>query len=259
MKLALIPPIDLLDWTCETDFQLMLPHLIGDERYDYTYAAHCEDPEQYVILDNGAAEGEEIAMYRLIEIAQKYGVDEVVIPDTIGDMLDTQEKAEYFFDIWFADKWWGKPDRPQLMYVIQGKTLDELKQSAAYALDDLRVDVIGIPRHVLTSLNQGNGNANSRYFMTQWIATKPNPKPVHLLGGNPKYPCELRSYPWPKIVRSTDTSSPFNFSYENKVLRVGNVVKRPEGYFDLPWDAFQPDKLHQNVEYLLKWTGAERA
>src|SRR4051812_20646349 len=132
MKLALIPPIDLLDRTCETQFQLMLPHLIYDERYAYTYRAHCRDPRQYVILDNGEAEGETIPVWKLASIAMDFGVNEIVLPDTIGNMLDTMEKAEAFIDM--ATDGFDLVTRAFLeyrtkfMFVVQGQNLQEFKE-----------------------------------------------------------------------------------------------------------------------------------
>jgi hypothetical protein len=76
MYLALIPPVSLLDYTDRTDFQLMLPQLVSDDRYAYTYGHHCKDHQQFVTLDNGAAEGIETDPKLLLEMAKFYKVNE---------------------------------------------------------------------------------------------------------------------------------------------------------------------------------------
>jgi hypothetical protein len=234
----------------------MLPHLVYDDQYAYAYKHHGNDPHQFVILDNGAAESEDVPLWTLCELVEEFCVDEVVIPDTIGNMLDTIEKAEYFIDMALHELPYrirGVLESTAFMFVVQGQTMDEFRQSAAFAIEEVAIDTIGIPRHMLVMENGGDGT--NRYRLAQWIAERTD-KPIHLLGGNPKFPCEIRDNGhWPESVRSTDTSSPFNFAFYNKKLRHGNDCKRPDGYFDLPAEAFEPGTLTYNIRKLKEWTG----
>lgn len=258
MRLALIPPLDLLDWTCQTDMQLMLPQLLGDERYRYTYRKHCEDPDQYVILDNGAAEEQQVAGYRLLDIAMEYDVDEIVIPDKIADYLRTIEMLEGYISFLIDEK--VGPDMFNFMFVAQGQNMREFQKSIEYALQHSYVTTIGLPRHAPTT----TGIINIRHLLSRWFEKNHGNEGVkiHLLGGSPYQPTELKNTPWPKIVRSHDTSSPFNFAYAGKVLRLGNCVKRPVGYFGLAANDFMAARdsaegtcLEYNVQKLKEWCG----
>lgn len=252
MKLALIPPISLLEYTDETHTQLMLPQLIYSDAYTYVYNKHCEDPDQYVILDNGANEGEDIDPFKLLEIAYDFGVDEIIVPDVIGSHLETVRKLESFITLIMDNK---IPLSMKLMFVAQGQTLVEAKASIERAMQFAHVRTIALPRHLATTTKV----VNARHLLAAWFANKYEGQgaSLHLLGGDPGYPTEIADFKhvWPAIVRSHDTSAPFNFAHANKVLARGNKVKRPRNYFDLPAMAFEENILRKNIDLLKEWTG----
>src|SRR5574337_1048257 len=86
MEVALIPPVSLLEDTDKTTMQLMLP-LEELNRIDYlaSYKAHLKAPGQYVILDNGAAEANQVDDEFLVYQAEKWKPNELAIPDVLGD------------------------------------------------------------------------------------------------------------------------------------------------------------------------------
>jgi hypothetical protein len=244
MKLALIPPISLLEYTDETACQLMLPQLIDDVQYEHVYKTHCDDPNQYVILDNGLAENQQVDGGALLRIADLYGVDEVVIPDVYKDCDETIISAKLF----------GAHQTPSartfnFQFVAQGKTTGEFFRCANWAADQEWIDVIAIPRHMCET---GDDN---RYALAVYLEKIGCEKPVHLLGGAPAVPDEIDLYDWPENVRSHDTSSPFNFAYACKGLDDGTCVKRPDDYFNLPSGDFPSDITEYNVMKLMEWTG----
>jgi hypothetical protein len=251
MHLALIPPISLLDYTDRTEFQLMLPQLIEDDRYEYTYRHHCKDPNQFVILDNGAAEGVEFDPKLLLAMAKGFKVDEVVVPDVIQDSRGTATKAAEFFPIarnayWEHERW---DERPKFMYVVQGKTTAEFRESIHWAAGTVWIDTIGIPRHAIETLE----HESARYDLARY-ARSISRKPIHLLGASHLVATELKMFRWRKLnIRSTDTSSPFNFAYADRGLRLGNHVKRPDNYFNLPVEEFSEHYMEKNVESLIRW------
>lgn len=252
MKLALIPPIDLLDLTSLTEMQLMLPHLVSNDRYAYTYHYHCKDPEQFVILDNGEAEGVSIDPNRLLEIAFDFAVDQIVVPDTIGDATATMRNLDWFID--FLHRKGIPSSQISLMFVAQGKNLMEVRESIHHAMNYNEVHTIGLPRHLLTT----TGIHDARHQLVRWFQEEYKDilgVDIHLLGGSPNHPTEIRQYKWPEIVRSTDTSSPFNFAYRGFLLRIGNQAKRPFDYFNLGADEFDEEVIRRNVQYLREWTG----
>ena len=252
MKLALIPPIDLLEYTEETNMQLMLPHLLKDERYEYVYGRHCKAEDEFVILDNGEAEGETIEWDSLWSLVREYRPDEFVLPDTIADADETMEKAQEFRRKFGNSLLWGPQVLFSIMFVIQGRTMEEFEACIRFAKKREWINVIGIPRHAIGTL----GSPRARYDLAL-RANQLTDKPIHLLGASPLAPTELRDLKWWKLsqVRSTDTSMPFNYAYYDKVVRQGNNYSRPEEYFDLPMQSFSMDKVDQNVQLLMEWTG----
>jgi len=263
MRLALIPPIDLLEYTEQTDMQLMLPHLLYDQRYAYTYRQHCKDPEQFVILDNGLAEDAQIDTYQLVKIAVEFGVDEVVAPDVMGDTEGTCRGLDQILD----QLCWATPLVPYkfgLQFVAQGQTMHDVKLGISYAMQFDQVTTIALPRNLLGYFHDGF----IRHKLAIWFQeTYGLERPLHLLGGHPSWPCEIRQVgKWPKVVRSHDTSSPFNFAYASKNLRIGSVASRPDHYFRLPheaFDTFWTDErggstvLDYNVNRLKEWCGVK--
>lgn len=249
-KLALIPPIDLLEYTDQTRFQLMLPHLVDDQRYAYTYKRHCKDPWMYIILDNGVAEAVDFDTRDLLLMALDYRPDELVIPDVMQDAMATISKAVQFLDrisrlaedeLFFQ--------RLNYMFVIQGKTMNDFRRCVEFASTHTWISTIGIPRHAIMTL----GELNVRSELAQYVK-QTSGLPVHLLGGSHMHPTELRDEKWPINVRSTDTSAPFNYAYAMKKLRQNNRVLRPDRYFELTLDDFSREYLDYNVNVIRSWT-----
>ena len=255
MRLALIPPIELLDTTARTDMQLMLPHLIESDAYTYTYKKHCDDPDQFVILDNGEAEGERIGIDNLLDIAIDFGVDELVLPDVIMDADETQLKSATALN-WIKRRFEtdGVAWDFSFMFVAQGKSYKEFIESAFWAASNSQIQTIGLPRHMIKTCN----DPEARISLADTLQL--SGKAVHLLGGSPYYPNELDDYVWPSCVRSTDTSAPFNYAYADRYLAElqsgESYVKRPEMYFDLPVEQFDEDMTKQNIDQLIRWTQA---
>lgn len=249
MRLALIPPIELLEYTDETDLQLMLPQLLSNDVYRYVYQRHCDDPHQYVILDNGIAEGVETQAGQLIKTAHQFGVDEIVIPDIMLDARGTLNEYEKFWDYARESE---SLKGLKTMFVLQGRNEDELFTMADHACNPrFRAHVIGIPRHTLVTCN----NERIRRSLSRYIHSRNKTKQIHLLGASPEFPSELKHFRGTRYVRSTDTSSAFNYAFQGELLAQKYApIRRPPGYFDLHWTQFHMDKLDKNVKKLRCWT-----
>lgn len=264
MKLAFIPPISLRDYTFRTNYQLMLPQLIESDEYTLTYKRHCNTSGTFVILDNGEAEGVTTEPKKLIDIAFDFGVNEVVIPDTIGDSKETIDKAVDFYhqltlhETQSSDKIRFGPDFPfSFMFVLQGKTYDEYLRCADWAIKQPWIKTLSVPRHTLETL----GDIQARIRLTNniidrgWITNQQ----FHFLGGSHLWSHEGRYLAAPNTlnqyyIRGMDTSMPFNYAYAKKFVNSHGVqVKRPEGYFDLPAEDFEGPFLQENVNVMMEW------
>lgn len=252
MRLAFIPPFSLLETTFQTDYQLMLPQLVDrDERYSYAYSKHCQDPDTFVILDNGAAEGEQVHDKHLLETAIRFRVDELVIPDVMCNRTATLDKAGRFWRDWHDLHLWKFVRR---MFVVQGSNYSEFLSCILWATEQEWIDTIAIPRHAVTTC----GRLDTRTGLAHYVLAHSD-KAIHFLGGAPTYPHELavlaKEFYGIKQVRGMDTSMPFNYAWWGEGVLAGQSgCKRPDNYFELAAEEFnQEEYLLHNLETMKRW------
>ncbi len=200
----------------------MLPHLFRSQKYLDFYQRRSDD---FIILDNGAAEGLEYGAKHLLTLAEQVGADEVVIPDTMKDGNDTLAKAQYFAR-------YAKPEH-QYMFVLQGSTAEEVRFCLA-ALDHGNmfsyVTTIGIPRH-FHDISETFRYELLLYMIKEHFQDKFY---IHFLG----------SSPWMREVgvlsdaaldheniRGIDTSMPIYMGLEGHSIASQDWMSRPENFF----------------------------
>lgn len=138
MKLALISPASYLDKLPSTGYHMILAPQVVDEDYATFYAS----AKGYKILDNGAAEGRRVDNEDLMSCASLLGVDEVVIPDCLGDAEETIFLAEGF------EEWAAQAPGLSYMGVVQGESLEEILECAQAFARMEYISVLGLPRHL---------------------------------------------------------------------------------------------------------------
>ena len=245
MRAALIPPKGYFHTALRSDYHLALAQ-IRDPEYTALYANR--KSSHYLILDNGAAEGEPVRDSTLVARAEQLGADEIVVPDVMGDASATVERARQFLEI--------KDDlrRYKLMGVVQSQgSLGEVIR-CIQAFDEMPITTLGIPRHLVDK------DKYFRYNVLNYLRGFNYDKrfEVHLLGTNPKWPAEICTiadiHPW---VRGVDTSLPYNYAIAGKRLDGKNVpsgseIRRPEAYFDKKQD-IEFAILAENINTYLRW------
>src|SRR5690348_15016690 len=176
MKLALIPPYSQMVTVYQTNYQLVLPEHLANKQYQEAYVTARRNGD-YLILDNGAAEGQLLSHGELRSMALGLMVNEIVVPDVLGSMDDTLELAKTFFQF-------GVDTRFKYMGVVQGKTYDECCACVeAYYETFGEITVLGIPRHLITTCDKDN----IRSELALYIRRRHPGYQVHLLGTNPEY------------------------------------------------------------------------
>jgi hypothetical protein len=142
------------------------------------------------------------------------------------------------------------------MAVVQGTELRMLKY-CVHKFAESRVDVLGIPRHTLTTTN----NKSIRIEVANWVEqTYPGRFEIHLLGTNPEWLGEVAAVrKYADHVRSVDSSLPFNYAIARKSLRdCRDVVHRPDYYFEEDWSRRVDVRLLQdNITTFMEWADAE--
>ena len=252
-KLALIPPVSLLDTAIGSDHQLALPHMLAsNEEYLNWYRAR-GDAGDYIILDNGEAEGENrFKTHELIEMAVDIKADEVVAHDVMGDMEATKSATKQFLrDVPNIHGSAGL----KIGIVAQGENRSEVIDFVDYFLEHhaLEFDTIHLPRHLIGSLGPV-GRISIAKALKQTYPSLFDAYDVHFLGAHYEAPAELLrlAHEMPE-VRSMDTSMPYNYAYAGSGL-TGGRHKRPEGYFELRREDFKDLNLvHENIRIMKRW------
>ncbi len=244
MNVALICPPHLLEkYGRTTKYHLILPHLSRNQKYLGFHQSLSDD--NFIILDNGAAEGLEYGVKHLLTIAEDVGATEVVIPDTIKDGNDTLAKAQYFAR-------YAKPEH-QYMFVLQGNTVDEVMWCLK-ALDHGNmfsyVTTIGIPRHFYDI------DPKFRVQLTEYMIEEHfNDKfYIHFLGASP-WMREIvllaemtRGLP---NFRGIDTSMPIYMGLEGHSIVMNDWMPRPENFFTRSDD--NEMMIENNIMTYLDW------
>lgn len=245
MQLALIPPTSLLSYTWRTHYQLMLPHLLGDATYAHHYW-NLKASGKYIILDNGKAEAQDITNHRLIGLLKRWRPHEFVLPDVLGNADATVDAVDTFFEDLGERRIYSS-----LGIVAQGRCIDEALTCLSEIMDEHynRVDVIYLPRLLVKP-----EDPTARLALAHVVKADYPDKPIHFLGAAPSYIREMEVAGLSGLVRSMDTSAPFNYAYEGSLLEMGEVISRPEKYFDQPASMFSRSVVLANVVTALNWS-----
>lgn len=273
MKLALIPPISWLATSTVTNYQLMLPHLLQDQHYADHYRMLAKRSDQYIILDNGEAEGKNhFSGPQLVGMGIYCEVDEVVVPDVIRDQVETLNRMNDFFKSIQGDEIRNEAfgarqiAKLKFMGVAQGTTYQEVYDCIQMMMElhGDKLHTIALPRHLLETVHDNT----IRLSLAEDLATDYNAENgkairIHCLGASPKYPKEMLELGRQGIVDGMDTSMPYNWAYNNLRLNdqlvdvVDYEVKRPLRYFSRPARNFNQDALHYNIGICRRWANGD--
>src|SRR6185436_18168155 len=247
MRAALIPPRGYFNTALRSDYHLVLPQVSFD-RYEHLYS-NLVDEEDFVILDNGAAEGQLVTDDVLINAMYAYGANEVVVPDVLRDMKATVAYATKFLQKFYL------PSFTKPMLVVQGRTLEEVFHCIDVFCETWPKATLGIPRHLLETLHDSSARAHVlTYIENNWGHWT-----VHLRGTHPKHPAEIKTlaeaFSW---VRGVDTSMPYNFTIAGELLTEASPgVARPKDYFDKV-HVLDGELLDRNIKTYLGWASGTK-
>ena len=216
-------------------------------KYLSFYQTRSEDGD-FIILDNGAAEGFAYGAKHLFTLAEEVNATEIVIPDTLGDANDTLAQAQSFAR-------YARPDY-QYMFVLQGKTMEEVL-FCLRALDNGNmfsyVTTIGIPRH-LSDISKHMRVTLAEFMVEEHFNDKFD---IHFLGANEWISEVFMLAEVTKDVdgfRGIDTSLPIYMGLEGFDLNMP-YVKRPVDFFTRSDD--NESKITQNIDTYLTWARYE--
>jgi len=194
MKAALIAPNNLKYWELKGDMLF----IIADPEMSKELKKFYRKSKMYKMLDNGAYETGAVAREQLLQLAAELRVQEIVIPDKIGDPDFTR---------WEAYKWFSPlPRKYKYAYVPQGK--DPLQWLTEYRIARMFdwIDTICLPVWLDKVFHCRSHLVNYLVKCGQWSRRHQH----HLIGLDSLF--DLYSLPHNKI-RSVDTSLPFSATF----------------------------------------------
>lgn len=188
MKICNIFTIQNQEQYKKENYAMILAHLLEKDLYDPENLFACS----HIIMDNGAYENSQVSkdINDLITLVgnHKVIVDEIVIPDVMGDYEKTKQLYKDNYETMLTYK-----DNFQFMYVVHAKTIEQLHE----AIDMVNKEqclklVLGIPKH-------GKLNRTSSKFIRELHMCN---VPIHFLGIRESFEELL---PVKNIIRSCDS------------------------------------------------------
>ena len=254
MKMIYIPPLQMITETGKSRLQLMLPHMTSHE----TYARHFHKAKglgRYTILDNGAAEGVDITPARLSSTAWNYKVDELVLPDAMGDPERTLHLAIDFH----ASERHRIPVKTKLGYVLHGnnamstyETYLALRETVLFKW----IRVLYLPRRLVTEDDPFARLAAARTILeVEGTADRR----IHFLGAAPTFLREPLHVTKQKLpIRSMDTSAPFVYAIRGRSVDTRMSIRREvDTYFGTPMSNATKELAMTNMTTMDGWASEE--
>jgi hypothetical protein len=264
MDIALIPPLSMMDYNVETHTTLLLPQLLMYRNYS-GMAVRARNSENFVILDNGAAEGVEVSHSMLLSQAQTYLVNEVVCPDVLRSSFATLATTEKFMD-YVANKYMLPGQRHnrhgdlKFGFVAQGTSTMESESFIWHMLKESKYhefyQTVYLPRLLIGETRDFLARIN----VVRWMRNAHLECDIHLLGTHPAWVREVQAARSSgREIRSVDTSAPFNFALagasvmnSNRSFNLPGPSREP-GYFDMEATRFPEELTRDNVEAMKDW------
>jgi hypothetical protein len=247
VKAALIPPKGYEFTALQSDIHLALP--LPSTRNNPEYIRYLEAASRrgdYIILDNGCAEGQLVEPAELVDFAHQIEADEIVLPDVMDDMSETLAATMRFLEIYPQIG-----DGFNLMGVLQGTTKEE-REKLLHKYYELDVRTIGIPKVQV----QYQGSI-SRLETTLMIYRNYSPGTfaIHLLGLSAHYPAEMfhAKGVYGTSVRSMDSAQPYKATEKGFLMSPDKCwAPRRSDYFDREENEFDV-LLDRNIAIFKRW------
>lgn len=237
MQVASIVPTAYLHLIAGKPYHLCLAQVaLRDPIYRDFYRKEAE-AGSYVILDNGAAEGELVGIQEMKDLAVYLGASEIVLPDFLGNYERTLREARDALNyVKERGAFKGK-----IMAVPQGASLKEWILCASVMLT-WHIDTIGIPKYLTSAFGVYARQVAFSWLLPSLVTLN---KQVHFLGcgGDPReigVMCRLAE----SVIRGVDSSLAYLYArdgYGLDVALMNNIPRsqKPVDFSDTTTDETQ--------------------
>lgn len=172
VKIAEIVPLQCIELTANNQYHMCLAQ-VADQSDAYAYFFKRMSQEgKYVLLDNGAAEGDHVDEKTMEKILEYVQPSEIVLPDTLKDAKKTISDSSAYFRKYCTRR------NIKMMVVPQGKTFSEWCDCAKALMNEIRVTTVGVPKHLPITAKDPWARVKACSFLKNYDVE------VHLLGCN---------------------------------------------------------------------------
>jgi hypothetical protein len=265
MRIAFINPFRHLEDLPWDRYDLILAqYMTYDNPYSRYYSRRSlETPhsrtDDYLILDNGAAERGTLSGPQILQIASRARPDCIVCPDDILSPVKTLEMTREFVRSEELKLYVASNGEVDLMVVPHGATLAEWKDNLLRLLD-LEPDVIGIAR--AHSMLCESSIVSGRLGLLELVAAQVEEGTrVHFLGISlpPQEICALSEYRSSKsLLLGLDTALPWVLAERHiRIQERGLLYRRSDWHSDECGRYFDEEQVQiarYNALTLLRWS-----
>lgn len=236
--IAHIVPIAGLSEIENDPLQMSLAQLVNkDKNYLLHYKREIKKGN-FVIMDNGAFEGEDLSNEQLYQLYLMLEPTELVLKDILYGGEESFKVTEESYNFFKA-----RNVKSKLMGVPQGKSLDEWCEQAKKVID-LGVDTIGIPR-VLAKIDP-----NNRIRAAEFVRDYNLDVDIHLLGAAEDFG-ETKEVLESTNIRSMDTSLAYMLA-QKETQKTSLKNKRPNSSIDFEGPFENKEEFLVHKEYMDK-------
>lgn len=247
-KLAHIVPVAHLEQTASNHYHMCLAHLVlANDIYSEFYKKMSQQGK-YVLIDNGAAEHEQLSLEQMSEAINMVKPSEVILMDTLSDGNSTYKKTIESIE------YYGELD-VRFMAVPQGTTFEEWKKSAEQLVVLDKVNSIGVSKFLTITTQDPYIRFEACKHLEALFEKYGITKEVHLLG-NDTGPHEANMiFARFDFVRGCDTA--LSFLFAQRGVEMGRRSGRQPGEIDFIRGSVYPPNLEREMNLFNKYTLVE--
>lgn len=224
LKIAEIVPLKFLELTKDNHYHMCLAHLVlKNEEYAKFYR-RMSDEGKYVLVDNGACEGEKMNYDDLVKVYEIIRPTEIILPDVLFDFDETLDRTRYFLENYDLSKY-------KKMIVPQGEDSDGWKSCCEEMLKLKGISSIGIPKWLGDRIDECKMLVGSG-------------KEIHLLGCNGNPSSILQCKKINPNVRGCDSAFAYLCSKAGEPI-ITEKTKRPDETIDFLNDTLEKTPLFE--------------
>lgn len=238
-KVSHIVSSDLLETIDGRDFYMCLANIASkDENYCNFYAEQVKRGA-FVLLDNGAAEHDQMTLDIMWSVIEKINPTEVILNDCLTDGAETIRTSLESLEFYKQKGYQG-----QFMFVPQGKTFEEWKLCYDLMKKE-NISTIGVSKFVTSCWN----DSVARYNCCEYIASKQDVLPVHLLGCHENINEVKEISDSFSNIRSNDTAIAYIYALADKKIQDGDRPKGEINFIKSDLNEQQLQLLAYNINY----------